>query len=104
MNKITWLNSEVQLIIDNYDKTTDELLNLLDGHRSKKSIARKIEKLREEGKLGERSKQTIKRAYRQRKRRTKAEMDEYRKQAPVLVDEDYQPVEDDNEYQPIDED
>jgi hypothetical protein len=102
MKKITWLNTEVQLLIDNFDKTTEELSDMLGG-RSKKAIARKIEKLREEGKIGERSKNTIKRAYKQRKRRTKAEMMEDRKRSNQVIIGDYQPFDDDNTYQPVDD-
>lgn len=67
---------EEELLKDNYDKTIAELEELLAKHgynRSRKSINRKLEKLREDGDIGFRSKDTIRRSYRQRNRRNKAE-------------------------------
>lgn len=67
---------EEQLLRENYDKTIAELEELLASHgytRSRKSINRKLEKMREEGEIGFRSKDTIRRSYRQRNRRNKAE-------------------------------
>jgi len=65
---------EEQIVRENYDKTIAELEELLAKHgyeRSRKSINRKLEKLREEGAIGFRSKDTIRRSYRQRNRRGK---------------------------------
>lgn len=66
---------EVQLLKDNFDKTISELVELFhkNGYkRSAKSINRKLEKLREDGEVGLRSKDTIRRSYRQRTRQGKA--------------------------------
>lgn len=63
---------EEQILLDNYDKTIVELEALLleNGYRrSRKSINRKLEKLRDEGKIGFRSTDTIRRSYRQRMRK-----------------------------------
>ncbi len=60
---------ENQIILDNYDKTIVELEQLLakSGYnRSRKSINRKLEKMREDGEVGFRSEATIRRAYKQR--------------------------------------
>lgn len=121
MIKINWTASEEKILIANFDKTNEELSKLLKG-RSKKAITRKLEKLKEEGKIGERSRQTIKRAYKQRHRRTKAEIlaDLAKERSRKINDPDYQPVDEedgfssveeddyqpveDNDYQPVDED
>jgi hypothetical protein len=101
--------SEERILIDNFDKTNEELSKLLNG-RSKKAITRKLEKLREEGKIGDRSRQTIKRAYKQRHRRTKAEiMSDLEKQKSKRIDPDYEPLDEsddytnasDDEYEPV---
>lgn len=66
---------EIELLKDNYDKTIAELEEILlkNGYkRSRKSINRKIEKLREDGEIGLRSKDTIRRSYRQRNRNPSA--------------------------------
>lgn len=65
---------EEEILRDNFDKTIAELEELLLKHgypRSRKSINRKLEKMRDEGSVGFRSKDTIKRSYRQRMRRSK---------------------------------
>ena len=66
---------EEKLLRENYqDMTIAELEELLLKHgysRSRKSINRKLEKMRETGDIGLRSKDTIKRSYRQRTRRSK---------------------------------
>ncbi|MCK5017729.1 MAG: hypothetical protein KAS32_11760 [Candidatus Peribacteraceae bacterium] len=68
MPRINWKRSEEELLVKNYaTMTTEELHNAL-PNRSKKSINRKLEKLREEGKIGHRDKTTVKRAYYQRGR------------------------------------
>ena len=63
--------AETQLLLDNYDKTIAEIEQVLLKHeyvRSRKSINRKLEKMREDGEVGLRSKDTVKRAYKQRKK------------------------------------
>lgn len=64
--------AEVDLIIKYFDSTIAELEEIFrrEGYnRSRKSIARKLEKLRESGEIGYRGRATIKRSYRQRGRR-----------------------------------
>ncbi len=64
--------AENQLLLDNYDLTIVELEALLSKHgynRSRKSINRKLEKMREENTIGLRSKDTVKRAYKQRNKK-----------------------------------
>ena len=68
MSRIGWKRSEVEFLVENFDKmTTDELHNHLAG-RSKKSINRKLEVLRDEGRIGHRTQETVRRAYYQRGR------------------------------------
>ena len=65
---------EEKLLQDNYDKTIAELeaILLAEGYvRSRKSINRKLEKMRDEGDIGFRSKDTIRRSYKQRTRQKK---------------------------------
>lgn len=65
---------EEDILKQNYDKTIAELEEILLKHgyvRSRKSINRKLEKMRESGEIGLRSRDTIKRSYRQRTRRNK---------------------------------
>jgi hypothetical protein len=67
---------EEQLLREHYDKTIAELEEMLlqhDYRRSRKSINRKLEKMRDEGGIGFRSKDTIRRSYKQRTRRKKLE-------------------------------
>lgn len=62
---------EEELLRENFDRTIVELEELLrkNGYaRSKKSINRKLEKMREAGEIGLRSKDTVRRSYRQRGR------------------------------------
>ena len=64
--------AETQLLLDNHDMTIAELEQLLAKHgynRSRKSINRKLEKMREENIIGLRSKDTVKRAYKQRNKK-----------------------------------
>lgn len=64
--------AETQLILDNHDMTIAELEAVLakNGYfRSRKSINRKLEKLRENSVIGFRSKDTVKRAYKQRSKK-----------------------------------
>jgi len=68
MPRINWKRSEEEFLINNYATMTTEELHNAFPTRSKKSINRKLEKLRDEGKIGHRSKDTIKRAYYQRGR------------------------------------
>ena len=70
MPRISWKRSEIEFLVENYETmTTEELCRELGG-RSKKSINRKLEKLRDEGRIGHRNRETIKRAYYQRGRQT----------------------------------
>jgi hypothetical protein len=67
---------EEKLLQENFDKTIAELEEMLLQHgyrRSRKSINRKLEKMRDGGDIGFRSKDTIRRSYRQRTRQKKAE-------------------------------
>lgn len=68
MARIGWRREEINFIVENYDKMTTEELHQALPNRSKKSINRKIEQLRDEGRVGHRDSATIKRAYRQRGR------------------------------------
>jgi len=87
MPRKAWKRHEIQILIENYEyKTTDELMGLLPG-RNRKSINRKIEKLRKEGKIGHRAKTTITRAYRQRKRNKK------KSKVTLYLDDGYEPIE-----------
>ena len=73
---LTFSLIEEELIMDNADLTTAELEELLRSqgyHRSRKSIARKLEKLREEGKVGLRSRSTRSRALDRRQWQKKPE-------------------------------
>jgi hypothetical protein len=65
---------ELDLLVKNFDLTIIELEELFLKHgysRSRKSINRKLEKLREEGDIGMRSQNTVQRAYKQRNKRGK---------------------------------
>ena len=70
MSRHDWKRSEEEFLIENYESMTTEELCLALPNRNKKSINRKIEKLREEGKVGLRNRETVKRAYYQRTRST----------------------------------
>lgn len=70
---------EENILKNNFDKTIVELEELLikQGYRrTRKSINRKLEKMREEGDVGFRSKNTVKRSYKQRTRNKKPEAPE----------------------------
>jgi len=70
---------EEQLLRENFDKTIAELEEMLlqrGYRRSRKSINRKLEKMRDDGGIGFRSKDTIRRSYKQRTRRKKMEAGE----------------------------
>lgn len=65
---------EDEIIKSNYDKTIFEIEALLlrEGYRrSRKSINRKIEKLREANAVGHKSKETLSRSYRMRGKKAK---------------------------------
>lgn len=57
-----WTISEVQLLIENFDKPIQELDEIFPKH-SKASIERKMTRLRKEGKIGNKSEETVKKAY-----------------------------------------
>lgn len=62
---------EIDLLVENFDKTIAEIERLFKEqgyNRTRKSLNRKLEKLREEGDIGKRSSETVRRAYRQRTR------------------------------------
>jgi hypothetical protein len=62
---------ELELLIENYDKTISEIEKIFREHgynRTRKSLNRKLEKLRKDGDIGKRSSETVRRAYRQRTR------------------------------------
>lgn len=61
----TWTQSEISSLIENYDKPIQELVELFPRH-SKPSIERKMTRLRQSGKIGHKSKETIQEAYRLR--------------------------------------
>ena len=66
-----WTLSEVTKLIENYDKPIQELIKLFPKH-SKPSIERKMTRLRAEGKIGTKSKETVKKAYQLRHENGKA--------------------------------
>ena len=57
-----WTLSEVQRLISNFDKPIQELVEMFPKH-SKPSIERKMTRLRADGKIGNKSKETVKKAY-----------------------------------------
>lgn len=62
---------EIDLLVENFDKTIVEIEKIFKEqgyNRSRKSLNRKLEKLREDGDIGKRSSETVRRAYRQRTR------------------------------------
>lgn len=61
----TWTLGETQKLIENYDKPIQDLLLMFPRH-SQPSIDRKMNRLRKEGKIGNKSKETIKEAYQRR--------------------------------------
>ena len=68
MPRINWKRSEEEFLIESFATMTTEELHKALPSRSKKSINRKLEKLRDEGKIGHRNKDTVTRAYYQRGR------------------------------------
>jgi hypothetical protein len=62
-----WTLSETTLLIKNYDKPVQELLEMFPRH-SQSSIDRKLSRLREERKIGFKSEETKKKAYELRSR------------------------------------
>lgn len=61
----SWTYTETQLLIESYDQPIQDLLVLFPRH-SQLSIERKMTRLRHEGKIGVKSKDTIAEAYRKR--------------------------------------
>ena len=57
-----WTLSEVKKLIENYDRPIQELVDMFPKH-SKPSIERKMTRLRQDGKIGNKSKETVKKAY-----------------------------------------
>lgn len=60
-----WTLTETKLLIEHFDKPPKELEGMFPKH-SINSINRKINRLRKQGKIGYKSSETIKQAYRQR--------------------------------------
>ena len=60
-----WTLSETQKLIENYDRPIQEL-DLIFPKHSKASIERKMTRLRQDGKIGNKSVETVKEAYRLR--------------------------------------
>lgn len=58
----TWTLSEVRELIENYDKPIQELEKMFPKH-PKASIERKMTRLRADGKIGNKSPETVKKAY-----------------------------------------
>ena len=91
MARSAWKYSEVQFIIDNYaTMTTEELCESLG--RSKKSVNRKIEVLRDSGKIGHREQETVNRAYRQRTRGSGSSKSTGRRRGLPVEDYGYEEV------------
>lgn len=57
-----WTLSEVKLLVEHYDRPIQELVEMFPKH-SKPSIERKMTRLRAEGKIGNKSQETVKKAY-----------------------------------------
>lgn len=71
---MTFSPIEDEYLRNNFDKTSAELeegIFKMGYRRSRKSINRRLEKMREAGEVGLRSKDTVQRSYRQRTRRSK---------------------------------
>ena len=64
-HRMAWTLSETNLLIENFDKPIQILEELFPRH-PKTSIERKMTRLRREGKIGMKSADTIKQAYRLR--------------------------------------
>lgn len=62
-----WTLSEITKLIENYDKPIQILAEMFPRH-SKPSIERKMTRLRKEGKIGNKSEETVKQAYQLRHR------------------------------------
>ena len=60
-----WTLSETQKLIENYDKPVQELVTMFPKH-SQPSIERKMTRLRQDRKIGNKSEETVKKAYRLR--------------------------------------
>lgn len=57
-----WTLSETQKLIEHFDSPIQELIGLFPKH-SKPSIERKMTRLRQDKKIGNKSKETVKKAY-----------------------------------------
>ena len=64
-HRMAWTLSETRQLIENYDQPIQILENLFPRH-PKASIERKMTRLRKEGKIGMKSADTVKQAYRLR--------------------------------------
>ena len=61
----SWTYTEIERLIENYDTPIQELVKMFPRH-SQSSVNRKILRLRKEGRVGDKSPETIKEAYRLR--------------------------------------
>jgi hypothetical protein len=64
-HRMTWTLSETRQLIENYDNPMQILEGMFPRH-PKASIERKLTRLRKEGKIGMKSEETVKQAYRMR--------------------------------------
>jgi hypothetical protein len=63
MRRHAWTLLETKKLIENYDRPVQELLEMFPRH-SKPSLERKMTRLRQQGKIGFKSAETIREAYR----------------------------------------
>jgi hypothetical protein len=64
-HRMAWTLSETKQLIENFDEPIQVLAELFPRH-PKASIERKMTRLRKEGKIGNKSEETIKQAYKMR--------------------------------------
>ena len=64
-HRMAWTLFETKQLIENFDKPIQMLAEMFPRH-SKASIERKMTRLRKEGKIGMKSEETVKQAYKMR--------------------------------------
>lgn len=64
-SRMSWTLSEINKLIENYDQPIQVLEEMFPRH-PKASIERKMTRLRKEGKIGMKSEDTVKQAYKMR--------------------------------------
>ena len=64
-HRMAWTYNEIQKLIENFDKPIQVLEEMFPRH-PKASIERKMTRLRKEGKIGMKSDETVKQAYKMR--------------------------------------